>query len=114
MKKEQITVERLKALVAEYARKENEPYGHPVEWAYVMLEPDLIASREITLEFLKQMSKEEFDVMLNFFLDVMKKFKSAEFLSIIESHYLKYYGENKETEAYIENIDGLEAEVSKE
>ena len=111
MKKETITVEKLKELVAEYIRLEQDPLENSTEWAYVALEPELKASEAMTLAFLKQMNKEEFDGMCPFFFDVMRRFKSSEMLQIIEAHYAEYYGTGRETDLYRTYISGLRYEV---
>ena len=58
--KSKITVEQLKELVQEFIALEDDKEMDSGEWAYVMLEPMLIANEEVTLNYLKQINEEEF------------------------------------------------------
>ena len=107
--KTKITVERLKELVREYIILRNDEMENSTEWAYVMLEPDLIANEEVTLRYLMQINKDEFDVLGedNWFEHIVGKFRSQEMLNIIQMQYKKFYGESTDTEFYRESIEGL-------
>lgn len=107
--KNKITVERLKELVREYIILRNDEMENSTEWAYVMLEPDLIANEEVTLRYLMQINKDEFDVLGedNWFEHIVGKFRSQEMLNIIQMQYKKFYGESTDTEFYREYIEGL-------
>ena len=107
--KTQITVERLKELVREYIVLRNDEMENSTEWAYVMLEPDLIANEEVTLRYLMQINKDEFDVLgeNHWFEHIVGTFKSQEMLNIIQMKYKSFFGESIDTEFYREYIDGL-------
>ena len=107
--KTKITVERLKELVREYIILRNDEMENSTEWAYVMLEPDLIANEEVTLRYLMQINKDEFDVLgedrwLEY---IVEKFKSQEMLDVILAKYRDFFGESIDTEFYRKSIEGL-------
>ena len=89
-----------------YANDERE---NSTEWAYVMLEPDLTANEEVTLRYLMQISKDEFDVLGedHWFDDILKKFKSVEILNVIHAQYIKFYGNDKTSGFYQDSIEYL-------
>ena len=107
--KNSITGERLKALIQEYIILRNDEMENSTEWAYVMLEPDLIANEEVTLRYLMQINKDEFDVLGedNWFEHIVGKFRSQEMLNIIQMQYKKFYGGSTDTEFYHNNIECL-------
>ena len=104
-----ITVERLKELVQEFMILRQDVYEHAEEWAYVMLEPDLIQSREVTLAYLEQMTKEEFISFAEngFFGHILNKFKSAEMYNVIEARYEKHFGTNRDDQFYLDYVKRL-------
>lgn len=108
--KNKITVERLNDLVRKYIILRNDEMENHTEWAYVMLEPDLLANEEVTLSYLMQINKEEFDVLGedHFFSIILNKFKSAKILNVILSQYAKFYGEDTCTHFYRDSIEGLQ------
>ena len=106
-----VTVEKLKELVQEFMRLEQDEYENSTEWAYVALEPDLIRSHDVTLAYLKQIdSKEEFvSLGENSFLEeILDHFQSAAIYGAIEEQYAKFFGTAKETPFYKEFIEGLD------
>ena len=107
--KNSITVERLKELVQEYMILRNDEMENSTEWAYVMLEPDLIANEEVTLRYLMQINEEEFDALGEdqWFEYIVGKFKSQEMLNVILAKYKNFFGESTDTEFYRDNIEGL-------
>lgn len=109
MMKNKITVDRLKALVQEYMVLEKDKMENSTEWAYVMLEPDLLACEEVTLNYLKQIEEEEFVTLgeNQWFESIICKFKSAEILNVILTKYADFYGEDTETDFYQNSIEGL-------
>ena len=108
--KNSITVERLKELVQEYIILRNDEMENSTEWAYVMLEPNLIANEEVTLHYLMQINKDEFDVLGEdqWFEYILGKFKSQEMLNVILEKYKNFFGESTDTEFYHESIEGLD------
>lgn len=107
--KNSITVERLKELVQEYITLRNDEMENSTEWAYVMLEPDLIANEEVTQRYLMHINKDEFDVLGedHWFEHIVGNFKSQEMLNIIQMKYKSFFGESTDTEFYREAIAGL-------
>ena len=110
MKKDKITVERLKALVQEYITLRNDEMENSTEWAYVVLEPDLQACEEVTLNYLMQINEEEFVALGedHFFETILRKFKSVEILNVIRAKYTAFFGEDTETDFYRDSIEGLQ------
>ena len=110
-----ITVERLKELVREFMILRQDVYEHAEEWAYVMLEPDLIQSREVTLAYLEQMTKEEFISFAEngFFDHILDKFESAAIYNVIEAQYENFFGTNRDDPFYLEYLKGLNNCVTK-
>ncbi|MBO5897884.1 MAG: hypothetical protein J6R04_02620 [Clostridia bacterium] len=109
MKKGCISVNKLKELTQEYISLGQTEEGHSTEWAYVMLEPTLHSSKEVTLAFFKQMDKIEFDALVEFFEDAVTKFQSKEMVETIESLYARFYGQDVQSEIYLQSIVGLRA-----
>ena len=107
MKKEQITVEMLKEITKEYIRQENDETENSTEYAYVALEPNLLKNEELTTEFLKQSSKDEYDAIAYLFYDIVHKFQSVPLIDLIESLYSKFHGES-DIEFYNEYVDNLQ------
>ena len=109
MMKDKITVERLKALVQEYITLRNDEMENSTEWAYVALEPDLLACEEVTLNYLMQINEEEFVALGDdhWFDVILSKFKSVEILNVILSQYANFYGEDTETDFYQDSIKDL-------
>lgn len=107
--KNEITIEKLNELVQKYVILRNDETENHTEWAYVMLEPDLIKNEEVTLSYLMQISKDEFDVLGedHFFETILRKFKSVKILNVILSQYAKFYGEDTSTPFYQDSIKGL-------
>ena len=113
--KTMITVERLRELVQEFMIVNKDASGHPAEWAYAYLEPDLIQSREVTLAYLEQMTKEEFISFAEngFFDHILDKFESAAIYNVIEAQYENFFGTNRDDPFYLEYLIGLDNCVKK-
>ena len=107
--KSHITVEQLRELVNMFMIFEQDPNEDSTEWAYACLEPALVECERITLDYLRQISKREFDALgeNGYFEDILRRFPSVEILDVIEMRYLDFYGDNKNTDFYRENIAGL-------
>jgi len=107
--KNEITVERLKELAQKYIILRNDETENHTEWAYVMLEPDLLACEDVTLSYLMQINKEEFVALGEdqWFDCILSKFKSNEILKVILTKYAVFFGEDSETEFYQDCIKGL-------
>ena len=109
MMKNKITVERLKELIQNYILLRNDEMENHTEWAYVMLEPDLIVNEEVTLHYFMQINKEEFDALGedHLFETILRKFKSVEILNVILAKYASFYGADTTTPFYQDCIEGL-------
>ena len=109
MMKNKITVERLKELIQNYILLRNDEMENHTEWAYVMLEPNLLACEDVTLNYLMQINKEEFVVLGEdqWFDCILSKFKSVEILNVILAKYAFFFGENTQTDFYRESMKGL-------
>ncbi len=109
MMKNEITVERLKALVQEYMVLEKDEMENSTEWAYVALEPALVACKEVTLNYLMQIDKDEFITLgeNHYFEDILSKFKSAEILNLMLLQYANFFGQDASTDFYHDSINGL-------
>ena len=107
--KNKMTVERMKELVQEFIVMEKDETENSTEWAYVMLEPALLECEDVTLNYFKQIDKEEFNAIgdNHWFEDVLCKFQSVELLNTIISQYVNFYGEDKTTDFYQNSIKGL-------
>lgn len=113
--KSKITVEQLKELVQEFIALEDDKEMDSGEWAYVMLEPMLIANEEVTLNYLKQINEEEFRALgeNHWFEDILCKFRSVEILDVIRTQYFRFFGEDTTTEFYLDSIEGLQNCIKK-
>jgi len=106
--KEVITVEKIKAIVAQYIEfAEKEPAG-ATDWADIFIEPELFVSHDVTLEFIKTTEKDEFEAVADYFFELVSKFHSEELLAAIKAQYIKLYGDNTDTEIYRVDIACLE------
>ena len=108
-----ITAKKLKELVQEFIRLEKDEGIDSTEWAYVALEPDLIASQEVTLEYLQSISKEEFITLgeNGWFEHILSHFKSTEIYEVIDLQYVNFFGTDKKTCFYEEYIADLKCYV---
>lgn len=106
-KKEDISVQKIKDFTKKYISLMQDEHEDSGEWAYVMLEPYLMKDCTVTTDFLKQMDKTEFDAIAYCFSEIVYKFQSVKMIEIIETLYLQFYGNDKTTEFYHDNIEGL-------
>ena len=106
--KEVVTVEKLKKTVAMSIKEEKEERGGSSEWDDIFLEPLLLESCEVTLEFINTAEKQEFEVVSCYFSALVRKFNSKALLNAILARYAVFYGDDIDTEIYRYDIDGLE------
>ncbi len=62
---------------------------------------------DITMQYLSQISKEQFDFVCDAIDEVVFCFQKAEMVDLIESLYYKFYGASTDTDSYREAIAGL-------
>ncbi len=107
--KNKMTVDKLKALIKEFIILEQNEMEDSTEWAYVNLEPELTKNEDIILEFLKQMTQDEFITIANnsWFEDVLCKFNSIEMLNIIKSKWNLFFANNDSSQIPFFEIDKL-------
>ena len=100
----------LKDLVQQYIALINDEMEDSTEWAYVALDPALVENEEVTTNYLKQISEDEFKVLGEdrYFEDIVSKFKSSEILSVIRLQYKNFFGESTDTDFYRNSIEGLD------
>jgi hypothetical protein len=107
MNNERITVAKLKALTTKFIELVQNEFENSTEWAYVMLEPDLLKNEECTVSFIEQMNKEEFNAISDFFMQIADRFQSKKLIELIEAQYRSFYGDNTDSDLYRDNIKGL-------
>lgn len=105
--KNEITIEQLNSLVQEYIALEQNEMENSTEWAYAVLEPALLISETVTLNFLRQVERIAFEAIAYCFESIIIKFQSAAILREIEELYEKFYGSDENTDFYLDNIKGL-------
>lgn len=107
-----ITVNELKKMIQKFMALEQDEEANSTEWAYVMLEPALLESQEVTLDYLAQIeNKEEFMALgeNSWFSYILGHFESAEIHNAIEERYARFFGADKDTPFYKEHIEKLAA-----
>lgn len=62
---------------------------------------------DVTMQYLSQISKEQFDFVCEGIEEVVHHFQKLEMVELIESQYHNFYGESKDTEFYHNNIECL-------
>ena len=97
-----ISVETLKENVKVYLRLEEEN-SNGWEWFYTCALPDLLQDKNITLKYVRQMTKEELDVTISLSLDIVKKFQSLDLAQAFLDVYTKYYGQGLDEENFFQN-----------
>ena len=107
MPKKEVSVEYLRSLTLRYIELLHSETENSTEWAYVMLEPDLLADATVTLAFFRTLGRKEFEALGPYYEDVMQKWKDSALVNLLEDLYSIYYGENRDTEFYREFLCGL-------
>ena len=101
-----ITVDSLFNEIALWAEQDNE---NPGAWNMFMLQtlPKLKADFTITMQYLSSIDKIQFDFISDIIEELVYHFQKNEMLDMIEALYKKFYGDNKDTYLYRENIKNL-------
>lgn len=101
-----ITCDSITQEIAVWIKQEEEGGG---AWSMFVLHTlkDLKRDYRITMEYLSAISKEQFDFVCDAIEEVVYHFQKEEMVDLIEALYAKFYGEEKNTELYRENIAGL-------
>ena len=97
-----ISVDSLKENIQVYMRleKDNENgWG----WLYSCALDDFLKSEDVTLAYVNQMTKDEFDVMISLSSDIVAKLKSVELANAFINIYKKYYGQGLEDNYLYQN-----------
>lgn len=89
---ELVSVSVLKEDVKAYIRLETNG-ANGWEWYCTCALDNLLKSESVTLAYVNQMSKEEFDVTISLSFDIVKKFQSLPVAYAFVSAYKKYYGQ---------------------
>lgn len=66
-------------------------------------------SYDATMQYLKDITKEHFDFIIEGIENVVYHFGRAEMVELIEALYVKFYGDDTDTELYRDNIEPLRA-----
>ena len=105
-KNEPITVASLNQEIATWIEQDQESNG---AWNMFMLVTlkKLQRDYDTTMQYLSQISKEQFDFVCEGIEEVVYHFQKIEMVELLESLYHKFYGESTDTEFYRDNIEGL-------
>lgn len=102
MSKNLITVKSLKDDVKVYERLEKEN-ANGWEWYCTCALGNLLQDENITLSYIKQMTKEELNVTISLSWSVVNKFKSLDLARAFIDVYKKYYGQGQDEEDFYQN-----------
>lgn len=105
-KNEPVTVASLKQEIAVWVAQNRESPG---AWSMFILDTlqKMKKDYDITMQYLSQISKEQFDFVCEAIDEVVYSFQRSEMVDLIESLYHKFYGESTETDLYRDTIAGL-------
>ena len=105
-KSEPITVEMLREEAANWVVQDGE---NPGAWSMFVLEilQKMKWDYNITMQYLLQISKEQFDFVCEAIDEVVYSFQRSEMVDLIETLYHKFCGESTETDLYRDTIAGL-------
>ena len=62
---------------------------------------------DTTMQYLSQISKEQFDFIGPVLDEIVYPFQKLEMVELLENLYRQFYGESKDTEFYQDSIEGL-------
>ena len=105
-KNESVTVVSLNQEIETWIEQDQESPG---AWSMFMLVTlkKLQQDYEITMQYLTQISKEQFDFVCPVIDEIVYSFQKMEMVELIENLYHKFYGASKDTEIYCDSIEGL-------
>ena len=105
-KNDSVSVEILNSEIADWVEQDQESPGAWDMFLMVTVKK-MKSDYSVTMQYLSQISKEQFDFVCEGIEEVVYHFQRIEMVELIESQYHKFYGENKDTEFYHDNIEGL-------
>lgn len=106
-KNESITMYTLNQEISEWIKQDHENPGAWSMFTLITLKK-LKQDYDITMQYLAQISKEQFDFISPIFDEIVFYFQRLEMVELIKNLYNKFYGENKDTELYHDSIEGLD------
>lgn len=68
---------------------------------------DMKKDYNTTMQYLSEMTKDHFDYVCEAIEEVVYHFQRMEMVKLIEDLYVKFYGDDKNTDFYHDNIEGL-------
>lgn len=86
-----ITVQSLKDDVEFYYKELKDPDGDENDFYSSCAVDNLCENEQVTLDFVKQLTKKEFDIVVAYIYSAVKKFKNAEMAFIVLDHFKKIY-----------------------
>ncbi|MBQ7364316.1 MAG: hypothetical protein IJW46_01815 [Clostridia bacterium] len=101
-----VTVETLKALSMQYHLNAGNENVNVAQWAVLHFAPALLTDYEISLAFIDQMTKSEFDAASSFFGAMIRKFQSLDMVEKIETVYHRFYSTTN-NEIYRETVANI-------
>ncbi len=105
-KNEPITVASLNQEIATWIEQDQESNGAWSMFTLVTLKK-LQRDYDTTMQYLSQISKEQFDFIGPVLDEIVYPFQKFEMVELLENLYRKFYGESTETEFYRDSIEGL-------
>ena len=101
-----INVESLSKEIATWVEQDKENPGAWNMFTLVTLKR-LKSDYEITMQYFSQITKEQFNFVIEAIEDIVYHFQRIEMVELVEKLYCDFYGENKNTNFYRDNIEGL-------
>ena len=105
---EKVTAEAIREQVATWIEQDGDGGG---AWNMFTLRTlkDLKRDYSVTMEYLANITKEQFDYVCEAIDEVVYHFQSVEMVELIETLYKQFYGDDKSTALYRENIKDLKS-----
>ena len=105
-KSETVTVESLNSEISTWVEQDRD---NPGAWSMFVLHTLKKMQRDynVTMEYLAQVTKEQFDFVCEAIEEVVYHFQRIEMVDLIEARYREFYGEEYGTVLYIESISAL-------
>lgn len=88
---EPVTVQTLKRDVEFYYEELQDPNGNENDFYGTCGVDNLCENEQVTLDFVKQLTKKEFDIVVTYIDSAVKKFKNAEMGFIVLDHFKEFY-----------------------
>ena len=101
-----ITAESLREEITTLIKQDQESDG---AWNTFMLYTikDMMQDYDVMVQYLCDITKEQFDFICEAIDEVVYHFQKPELIGIIENLYHKFYGDDKSTAFFRDNIEGL-------